>query len=140
MSELASDDVDRDPLARNLDGVRVSELVRRESAPDSPLGREGTQFGAGGCGGPGPAAGGSVDHAQQPTDRQHDAVSQPCVELLEPEPVHAGLASLIAFAVSDQQRPSVLVDVGLAQRERFGDPQTAAPQHSDQGADPEGCR
>jgi len=41
-------------------------------------------------------------------------VGQPGVELLKPELVHAGLASLIAFAVSDEQRAAALVDVGLA--------------------------
>ena len=35
VSELALDHDQRDPLAGHLDGVRVSQLVRRESAPHS---------------------------------------------------------------------------------------------------------
>jgi hypothetical protein len=41
------------------------------------------------------------------------------------------------FAVADQQRPALLVDVGLVERQCLGDPQPAAPQDSDQRADPE---
>jgi hypothetical protein len=49
-------------------------------------------------------------------------VGQPRGELLEAELVHPGLAAFVAFAVTDQQRPSGDVDVGLVERERFADP------------------
>jgi len=39
--------------------------------------------------------------------------------------------------VTNQQGSAAFVDVGLGQGERFGDPQPAAPQHSDQRPDPE---
>jgi hypothetical protein len=64
-------------------------------------------------------------------------VSQPGVELLEAQLVHARLAAFVAFAVADQQRPAALVDVGLVERQRFGDPQPATPQHRDQRPDPQ---
>ena len=51
-----------------------------------------------------------------------DAVGQPGSELFEAELVHPGLASLVAFAVTDQQRPSRDVDVGLVERQRLADP------------------
>jgi hypothetical protein len=51
------------------------------------------------------------------------------------ELVHAGLAPLIAFAVADQQRPTALIDVGLVERQRLGDPQPTAPEHRDQRPD-----
>ena len=35
VSELALDDDQRDAVVSHLDGVSVSELVRRESAPDA---------------------------------------------------------------------------------------------------------
>ena len=49
-------------------------------------------------------------------------MSQPSSELLETELIHPGLAARVAFAVTDQQRPSRRVDVGLVQRERFANP------------------
>ena len=37
MAELALDDVDRDPLAREFDRVRVAQLMWREAPPDASL-------------------------------------------------------------------------------------------------------
>lgn len=64
-------------------------------------------------------------------------MGQPGGELLEPELIHPGLAAFVALAVADQQRPALLVDVGLVERQRLGDPQPATPQDSDQRPDPE---
>jgi hypothetical protein len=36
VAELALDDVERHAFARELDGVGVAQLVRREAAPDTP--------------------------------------------------------------------------------------------------------
>jgi hypothetical protein len=47
-AELALDHVERQALARHLDGVGVPELVRCEAAPDPGLDRELTQAAAGG--------------------------------------------------------------------------------------------
>jgi hypothetical protein len=38
--------------------------------------------------------------------------------------------------MTNQQRPSARIDIGLIQRQRLGDPQTTAPQHRDQRANP----
>ncbi len=46
MPELALDDVDRDPFARELDGMRVPQLMRREAPPHASVGGELAQFGA----------------------------------------------------------------------------------------------
>ena len=40
VTELALDHVERHALARELDGVRVAQLVRREAAPHARLGGE----------------------------------------------------------------------------------------------------
>jgi hypothetical protein len=80
---------------------------------------------------------GAVDHAEQRPDRHLDAVLQPGVDVFEPPVVHTDLEAPAAFAVPNEQGAPSFVDVGLGQRERFGDPQPAAPQHSDQRTDPE---
>jgi hypothetical protein len=133
VAELALDDVDGHALAREFDGVGMAELMGSEPAPNPRFGGELAQFGAGGGGGPSPPAGGAVDHTEQRADRQGDAVGQPGSELLEAERVHPGFTTLVAFAVSDEQRPPAFVDVSLGQSERLGDPQTGAPQDRDQG-------
>ena len=38
MADLALNDVHRDPLAGELNGVRMAQLVRREAASDAGLG------------------------------------------------------------------------------------------------------
>lgn len=43
-------------------------------------------------------------------------------ELLEAEQIHSGLAALVAFTVAHEDSALIGVDVGLGQRERFGDP------------------
>jgi hypothetical protein len=44
---LALDDVERDPLVRELDGVGVAELVGGEPPPHAGLGGDAPQLGAG---------------------------------------------------------------------------------------------
>ena len=75
MAELALDDVDRDPLPRELDGVRVPKLMRREPAPDPSLSGELAQLRPGRARRPRPPARDPVDHAEQRTDRQLDPIS-----------------------------------------------------------------
>jgi hypothetical protein len=70
MPQLALDDVERHPLAGELERVRMAQLVRREPAPDPGAGGEAAELGADRGGRPGPAAGRSVDHAEQRPDRQ----------------------------------------------------------------------
>jgi hypothetical protein len=63
MAELALDDVERDPVVGERDGVGVAQLVRREAAPHTGLRGDAPQLGAGGVARPGPPTGGTVDHA-----------------------------------------------------------------------------
>jgi hypothetical protein len=70
MPQLALDDVERHPPAGELERVRVTQLVRREPAPDPGTAGDATQLGADRGGRPGPAAGRSVDHTEQRPDRQ----------------------------------------------------------------------
>jgi hypothetical protein len=46
MSQLALDDVQRHALARELQRVRVAQLMRSEPAPDARLGREAPELAA----------------------------------------------------------------------------------------------
>ena len=116
MPELALNDVHRHALAGELDRVRVAQLMRREPATDPGLSSELAQLTTSSGRRPPPTAGGSVDHAEQRSDRERYAMGHPGRELLEAELVHPGLAALVAFAVTDQQRPSGRVDVGLVER------------------------
>jgi hypothetical protein len=74
MPELALDDVDRHSFARELDGMRVTQLMGREPAPDAGVDGELAQFGSGGGRGPAAASSGSVDDAEQRSGRQRHAV------------------------------------------------------------------
>jgi hypothetical protein len=50
VAESALDQRQRDPLAHQLDGVRMAQLMGREPTPDSCLGREVTQLDPRGAG------------------------------------------------------------------------------------------
>jgi hypothetical protein len=102
--------------------MRVPQLMGSKAPPDASVDGERAQFASRGGRRPPPPAGGSVDDAEQRSGRQQHAVRQPDRELFEPELVHFGLAALITLAVADQQRPAPLVDVGLVERQRLGDP------------------
>jgi hypothetical protein len=56
MPELALDDVERHALARELERVRVAQLVRREPAPDPGQCGEPTELAADGCARPRPSS------------------------------------------------------------------------------------
>ena len=127
MPELTLDDVDRHPFARQLDGMRVPQLMGSKAPPDASIDGELAQLGSGSDRGPSAASRGPVDDAEQGSGRQRHAVRQPGRELFEPELVHSGLAALVTLAVADQQRPAPLVDVGLVERQRLRDSQPATP-------------
>jgi len=82
MAQLPLDDVQRDAFAGHLDGVCVSELVRRE--PTANPGRYGKLPQRRPCRGwrPRSALGGSIDNAQQRADTHRDADLDPGVEVL----------------------------------------------------------
>jgi hypothetical protein len=75
-------------LVRELDGVGVAELVRRERPPHAGLGGDASQLGAGGVARPRPAAGGPVDHAQQRGDRHRHPELEPGTEVV---PAHRSM-------------------------------------------------
>ena len=72
--------------------------------------------------GPMPSARGSGDDAEQRSDGQLEARVEPWPELLLAPCVHADFAAPSALAVTDQQRPAPLVEIGFSQGERFLDP------------------
>lgn len=107
--------------------MRVTKLVRREPPPDPGVSGKPAQLGSRGGRGPPAPAGGSVDDAEQRSGRERHAVGQPGGELLEPELIHPCLAAFVALAVADQQRPALLVDVGLVERQT---PRRSAARHA----------
>jgi hypothetical protein len=54
----------------------------------------------------------------------------------QPPGVHADLAGMTALAVAHQQRAAPGIEVALAERQRFGNAQAAAPEHDHQTAEP----
>jgi len=60
---------------------------------------------------------------------------------LVPAPaVHADLAALAALPVPDQHGTAAAVQIAFGQRERFADPQSGAPEHDDDGSQPNALR
>jgi hypothetical protein len=100
-------------LTRELNGVRVAQLVRGEPTPDPGADCEPAELGTDRGTRPRPPAGGAIDDAKQRTDRQLDARLQPRAELFPAPLVHADLAARAALAVADQQRPATRVEVVL---------------------------
>jgi hypothetical protein len=66
VAELALDHWERDSLVRQLDGMRVAQLMRREAAPDSGIEREVAKLDPCSAGGPRPSAGRTVRTATRP--------------------------------------------------------------------------
>ena len=114
----------------------VAELVRREAATDTRLAGEPAEFDARVGAGPGPPTGRAVDDAEQRPDRQLEAGGEPRSQLLPAPGIHADLAAATALAVAHEQRPAPAVEIALAERQRLGDAQAAAPEDHDQGAEP----
>jgi hypothetical protein len=136
VTKLTLDHIQRDALSSELDRVRVTQLMGRESAADAGLDGEAAQLGANGAGSPRPSLGGSVDDAEQPPDRERLTALDPGAQLVPAPVVHADLAALAALATADQNRAGALVEVGLAKLERLRDAQPGAPEHDDQAAQP----
>jgi hypothetical protein len=127
VSQLALDDVQQHALTRELNGVRVTQLVRGEPTPDPGADGEPAELGTDPGTRPRPPAGGAVDDSKKRPDRQLDARGQPRAELFPTPLVHADLAATAALAVADQQRPAARVEVVLRERERFLDAEPGAP-------------
>ena len=75
---------------------------------------------------------GSVQDAEERSDRQGLAQLDPWLKLLPRPAVHPDLTAFAAFALPHQDRPTNWIQVGLGERERFADPQAGAPQDDDQ--------
>jgi hypothetical protein len=133
MTQLALDDVERDALVGELDGVGVAQLVRREPPPHPGFGGDAPQLGAGGVARPGPPAGRTVDDAQERTDRHADTQVEPGAKVVPTPGVHADLAPPPALAVAYQDRSETRVEVVLGEPQRLVDPQPCAPEQHDQG-------
>jgi hypothetical protein len=73
VAEPALDDVERDALARHVDGVRVAQLVRGDASPDTSRHGEPLQRRADGRGRPWSAGGRAVDDAQQSAEADRAA-------------------------------------------------------------------
>jgi hypothetical protein len=82
MPQLALDDVERDPLVGEFDGVGVAELARREPPPHTGLGGDAAKLPAGGVARPGPPARRTVNHAQQRADRHFHPELEPGTEVV----------------------------------------------------------
>ena len=111
MTELALDHVQRHAFARGRDGVGVAQLVRREPAPHARVGGEPAELDADPGARPGPPTRRAVDDAEQRSDRQLDAGSEPGPQLLEAPGVHPALATPAALAVAHQQRAAPRVEI-----------------------------
>jgi hypothetical protein len=99
VSELALDHDEGDAFVRHLDRVRVPELMRRESTPDTSSGSCVVELFACRRRLPPSSRGRSVDHAQQRADRKLPAELEPWIELLPRPTIHPNLAALAALPV-----------------------------------------
>jgi len=126
----------RDPFVEQLDGVGVTELVRREPSALSSGGRDSAPLDPDGAGRPRAAAGRPVDHAEQRPDRKLGPVMGPRLERRPRPGVHSDRAPLIVLAVPDEDGPATRVEVRLGQRESVRDPKPGTPEHDNQSAQP----
>jgi hypothetical protein len=141
VAELALDDLQRHAFARQLDGVRVAELVRREAAANAGRDRGVAKLVSGGTGPLAPTRR-SVQDAQQWPDEQLGPQLEPRLELGPAPRVHARLAATSALAATQEQRAAALIEIGLGQGQRLVDAQPGTPQDHDQAAQPDaggGC-
>ena len=129
--ELPLDDVQRHALAGELERMRVPQLVWPESAPNPGACGDPAELTAHRRGRPRSPASGAVDNAEQGSHRQLGSHGQSWAKLFPAPPVYPYLAPSAALALADLHRTTPLVEVILAQRERFLDAQPRAPEHHD---------
>ena len=110
-----------DTLAGHLDGVSVSQLVRRYPSANAGSISRGVQLDTDPRGRTRPTAGRASEHAEQRSDRERGTEHQPRVQLLPGPPVHPDFATLVALPVRYQHGASFWVEIALVQRERFAD-------------------
>src|SRR5450755_1774858 len=127
-----ADSHQRHALVRELDSVRMPQLMRREPPADARRFRCATQLLASRGGLPAPPGGWAVDYAEQRPDRQGGANLKVRGQLIPRPPVHAYLATPPAFASAHGEGAARAVEVGLGEVECFADPQSGSPEHDDQ--------
>jgi hypothetical protein len=125
MAELSLDGHQWHALVRELDSVRMPQLMRREPPADARPFRCATQLFASRGGLPAPPGGWPVDYAEQRPDRQGGANLKVRGQLIPRPPVHAYLATPPAFASAHGEGSARAVEVGLGEVECFADPQPA---------------
>src|SRR5205085_6809929 len=103
VAELALDDVERDALVRELERVRVAQLVRREAPAHADRGCQAAERDAHPGRRPGVPARRAVDHAEERPDGQFDARLEPRPQLLEAPGIHPDLAPAPALAAAHEQ-------------------------------------
>jgi hypothetical protein len=128
VAELALDHVERHALARERDGMRVAQLVRREAATDTRLSGKPAELDPHVGARPRPPARRAVDHVEQRPDRELGAGREPGSHLFPAPGVHADLPAATALAVANEQRAAPGVEVAFAERQRLRDSQAAAPE------------
>jgi hypothetical protein len=131
---LALDDDQRHAFVGHLDGVGVTQLVRREPAPHSCGGSDASQLSPCRGGRPVASACGAVDDAQHWTNRELAPDVKPGLELFLSPSVHADLPTAPTLAAPDQQRAAALVEIALGESERFVDAQPGSPHDHDWSA------
>src|SRR4051794_19497243 len=134
VAELALDDVERDAVVREFDGVRVAELVRGKAPAYAGAGGESAQHRASWCGLPRAPARGAVDDAEQGSDGHRAADGQPGFELFQAPVVHPDLAAASAFAAAHEDRSAAAFKIEFVEIERLLDAQSGAPEDDDQRA------
>jgi hypothetical protein len=111
--ELPLDNDHRHPFTGHLHGVRVSQLVRRESAADPSCAGGIAQLPPDSGGRARAAASCSAKHTEDSADRERGSESEPRLKLFPSPSVHPDFAPLAALAVADQHGAARSVQVAL---------------------------
>src|SRR5947209_6505695 len=105
----------------------MSQLVGRESAPDSGGQRGPVQLGTDAGRRAWLSAGRAAQHAEERADRQGPAHLEPRIKLLPRPAVHPDLPPT-TLSSTDEHGTALAVKIGLSQRQRLADPQSGTPR------------
>jgi hypothetical protein len=131
VAELALNDDQRYAFARQFDGVRLAELVRRKAPANAGCDRGVAQVGPAGGVGPVAPARRPVEDAEQRSDGQLGPQLKPWLEFFSAPRVHADLAAASALAAPDQHSTTAPIEIGLGERERLVNAQPGTPEDHD---------
>src|SRR4051812_5064669 len=107
VAELALDDHQGNAFACHLDGVGVTQLVRREAASHAGLSSQPAKLRADRRCRARAAGGRSVDDAEQGPGREGRTILKPGAQLLPAPGVHANGPALAALATAHQDAPAL---------------------------------